>query len=204
MRGIGELGEIAVRQRFEDDGWYVSVPELNNPNFDFTIHRGHHLLNVEVKTISAGDDNKSHRHCINLGMASSYRTHGRAFNRLPGREYPDLVVSMIYRPGAPVYVVLPVAVAEKVAFESVQAWLAVPKRDGSVRSDGFRIYPRFLKEDAAHPQIYGPLRKVLLNYEDAWHLATTPRNNLHDLSFWADAAALSLGSWSFSERAVLL
>lgn len=203
-RGIGELGEIAVRRRFEDDGWYVTVPKHNNPNFDFTIHRGPHLLNVEVKTMSYGDDNKSHRHCINLGMASSYRTHGRAFNRVSDCEYADLVVSMIYRPGAPVCVVLPVAVAEKIAFETVQGWLAVPKRDGSIRSDVFRIFPRYLKVDGAHPEIYGPLRDVLLKYEGAWHHATAPRDKLHDLSCWPDAAAINLGPWSFKERATPL
>lgn len=184
---IGLLGEIDVRRELAAEGWLTintNTEKGNFPNVDLIAARDQEAQHIQVKSTS-GEAGGSHSHCLNLGHAQGWLLNREPFfNNKRGVLKSSVVVLVNVRRRQSRFVVLPVALAEKIARAHAKEWFGIPKKDGTGRSAGFSARPNFTRLKANPTDLDKKLIAVLQSYEDSWHLLNQSPEQLSDPKAW--------------------
>lgn len=183
---IALVGEIDVRRELAAEGWLTintNTEKGNFPNVDLIAAMGQQSRAIQVKTTNG--EHGLHSHCMYLGRAEGWltsRTH--FFNRKDGPLSASVVVLVNAKRIRSRFVVLPVALAEKMARISVEQWYSVPKKDGKVRSAGFDARLPFTRLKQNSPEVDQFLQTTLMAFEDRWDILNGSIEKLNDEEVW--------------------
>lgn len=184
---LGLVGEIDVRRELAAEGWLTintNTEKGNFPNVDLIAAKGTEARGIQVKTSDA--EKGSHSHCLFMGRGQGWLSGRTAFyNSKSGPLRCSVVVLVHAQRMRSRFVVLPVALAERLARASVEDWYRVPKKDGAQRSAGFDARPQFTKL-RKNPMPLEPLiQSTLLAFEDRWDVLNHSVAELEDLDVWS-------------------
>ena len=183
---IALVGEIDVRRELAAEGWLTintNTEKGNFPNVDLIAARHDSVHRIQVKTTNGEEG--SHRHCLYLGRAEGWlKNKTPFFNNKNGILKADIVVLVLALRERSRFVVLPVALAEKIARADVEEWSEVPKRDGNRRSPGFDARPGFTRLSTNAMPKAASIQKTLKAYENNWDMLDETSKRLSDPRAW--------------------
>lgn len=184
---VGLLGELAVEQRLVCEGWHpvrLDTAQMAS-NADLLAVNRKHRVAIQVKTTDA-DKQHSHSEWLGFGYATGYlRDKKSIFNAKNSPLIADVVVGVSYRANGPRFIVMPVAMAEKLCRLHCDYWSRVPTRtEKGTRSHSFPIYLCFSANRKAHRDHHERVKRNLLSCENAWHFLRQPIDKLHDAGAW--------------------
>ncbi len=177
---VGLLGELQVEAKLVERDWHpirLDTAQMAS-NADLMAVKGLRRVSIQIKTTDASTGH-SHADSIFLGRASA-----KVFNSKSSPIIADVVIGVSYNVGESRFVVLPVALAEKICQRHARYWNAIPKVDGKKRSESFPIYLSFLRLGKAHSEYRRFMQAILHKYEDAWDILDEPIQKLHDPKSW--------------------
>ena len=183
---IALVGEIDARRELAAEGWLTintNTEKGNFPNVDLIAVKRFDTRTIQVKTTNAEEG--SHKDCLFLGRAEAWLNFKTPFfNSKQGPIKANVVILVHARRGGSRFVVLPVALAEKIAQLSVEAWYSVPKLDGGKRSAGFDARLPFTRTKRNPTTIDLLSRDALLAFENRWDILDAPAEALNDERVW--------------------
>lgn len=184
---IGRLGEVLVEQQLLERGWHpvrLDTAQMAS-NADLVAINGQSRVSMQVKTTDAKLRPHSHSDHFFFGHSRGYLLDKKPFfNSKPSPIIADIVVSVRYG-DPPLFVVMPVALAEKLCRHACDGWFRVPKTDGTRRSPNFPVYLRYAADPSKTlPDRDQRIRQNLLAYQDRWDLLFEPIKRLHDGTAW--------------------
>lgn len=186
-RMVGRLGELLVEQKLLEQGWHpvrLDTAQMMATNADLLAIKEKQRVSLQVKTTNA-ISRHSHSHSLNFGYATPYlRSRKSIFNSKPGPLSADVIVGVHYD-SSPRFVVLPVALAEKLCRCHCDYFYSVPKRDATKRSPQFPIYLRLHGRAIAHSGHHEKIKNILLAFENRWDLLFKPIDLLHADTAWS-------------------
>ena len=141
-------------------------------------------VSLQVKTTNVKSKH-SHSQSLSFGYATGYLRDGKPiFNSKPSLLVADVIVGVGYDSPSR-FVVMPVALAEKLCREHCDYWSKVRKKSGEIRSTSFPIYLRFAEAIGVHARHNKKMKRNLLAFEDRWDLLSEPIDQLHDKTAWS-------------------
>ncbi len=186
---IGRLGELLVEKQLFEHGWHpvrLDTAQMAS-NADLVAIKGMHRVSLQVKTANNATSENPFSLSLAFGYYGTSYLHGSKpmFNSKPSPLVADIVVGVSYG-ASPRFVVLPVALAEKLCRKHFDYWYPVPKKDGSQRSPSFPFHLRFpIALDHPHVVHLKMMRRNLLAFENHWDLLSEPPDRLHDKAEWS-------------------
>lgn len=184
-RMVGRLGELLVENKLLELGWHIvrlDTGQMLASNADLLAIKERDRVSLQVKTTNVGH---SFSHSLGFGYATGYLLSGKPiFNSKPGPLSADVIVGVSYGP-SPKFVVLPVALAEKLCRCHCDYFYSVPKRNGKKRSASFPIYLRLSGQARDHSRQHEKIKNNLLDFENRWDLLSKPLDLLHDETAWS-------------------
>ena len=185
---IGRLGEVLVEQQLLERGWHpvrLDTAQMAS-NADLVAIKRQSRVSIQVKTTDAKLRPHSHSDHFFFGHAKGYLLDKKPFfNSKTSPIIADIVVSVRYG-DPPLFVVMPVAFAEKLCRHACDSWFRVPKGDGTKRSPNFPIYLRYPADPPpTMPDRDQRIRQNLCAYQDRWDLLSEPIEHLHDETAWS-------------------
>ena len=186
---IGRLGELLVEKQLIEHGWHpvrLDAAQMAS-NADLVAIKGMHRVSLQVTTANNATSDNPSSLSLAFGYYGTSYLHGSKpmFNPKPSPLVADIVVGVSYG-ASPRFVVLPVALAEKLCREHFDYWYPVPKKDASQRSPSFPFHLRF-PIATGHPHL-AHLEMIMCNllaFENRWDLFSQPPNRLHDEAEWS-------------------
>ena len=188
---IGRLGELLVEKQLIEGGWHpvrLDTAQMAS-NADLVAIRGMHRVSLQVKTANNVTSENPDSLSLTFGYYGTGYLHGSKpmFNSKTSPLVADIVVGVSYGTSSR-FMVLPVALAEKLCRKHFDYWYSVPKKDGSQRSPSFPIYLRF-PISPNDPHHHGPhwkeMERNFLAFENRWELLSEPVDCLHDGAKWS-------------------
>ena len=185
---IGQQGELLVEKQLIEHGWHpvrLDTAQMAS-NADLIAIRRMHRVSLQVITANNATSENPHSLSITFGYYGSGYLHGSKsmFNSKPSPLVADIVVGVSYD-ASPRFVVLPVALAEKLCRRHFDYWYHEPKKDGSQRSPSFPFYLRFpFAPYNPHLPHWKMIEHNLLAFENRWDLLSKPIDRLHDKAKW--------------------
>lgn len=176
QRQSGDIGERIVAAELEARGWAVSLPRVNQPNYDLIAEKSFGPVYVQVKTSSE----KQRLDWIAAGKC----TEGILYNGRPmlnsvEAERPcDVVVCVTYLLADPRRYqcwVFPKDEAEEIFRRQAIAYYSQRKRDGSARKPG----PVFIKAEGQAQQNVPDDRFLISSFKDAWDILDEVNHQQH-------------------------
>lgn len=188
---VGLLGELAVEMEIVKQGWHpvrLDTAQMASNADLLAINRTRRVA-IQVKTSDARGHGENIPIWLSFGYATSYLKDSKRktpiFNSKKSPLLADVVIGVNYSDLKSRFVVMPVAVAEKLCRLHCEYWYAVPTKDnGRQRSNTFPIYLPLTAERGSHKKHYDFLRKQVALFENAWHVLSCPVQDLHDLKKW--------------------
>ena len=186
-RMVGRLGELLVKQKLIEQGWHpvrLDTAQMMATNADLLAIKEKQRVSLQVKTTNAKSGH-SFSHSLSFGYATRYlRNRESIFNSKPSPLWADVIVGVHYD-SSPRFVVLPVALAEKLCRCHCDYFYSVPKRDSTKRSPSFPIYLRLFGTATAHSGQHEKIKNNLLAFENRWGLLSKPVDLLHAHTAWS-------------------
>ena len=184
---IGLIGEIDVRRELAAEEWLTintNTEKGNFPNVDLIAAKDQEARHIQVKSTN-GEPGQSHAHCLNFGHAQGWlEKRTPFFNGKRGILTSSIIVLVNARRDRSRFVVLPVALAEKVARAHAEEWFDTPKRDGKRRSAGFSARPCFTRLKKDPTDLDKTLMAILQSYENRWDLLNESPEVLSNSDAW--------------------
>jgi len=147
-------------------------------------------VSIQVKTTN-GQIQDDHSKWLTFGFSTGYVKHGRNFfNSKASPLIADVVVAVHYRPNGSEFVVLPVALAEKICRTFVDYWRAVPAKKRETgkmgeRSETFPLWPCFIAPARQnHKKHDEQMMKNLQAFRGKWSVLDEDVEKLHDPKAW--------------------
>jgi hypothetical protein len=184
---VGLLGELQAEAQLVMQGWHpirLDTAQMA-ANADLVVVNRLKRVMIQVKTTDAKPTN-SHRDFLGFGYATAYLSNATPiFNGKDSPLLADVIIGVHYRQEKSRFVVLPVAVAERLCRLACDYWFNVPTRTASgKRSTSFPIYLAFDRLPGTHSEHHGRLKRNLCTFENAWQILDEPIEKLHDISAW--------------------
>ena len=180
-RLIGRLGELLVEQQLITRNWHpvrLDTAQLAS-NADLVAIKEMQRVSLQVKTTN--NEKSPHAPVLTFGFSTGYLSHHKpVFNSKPSPLMADIIVGVSYAATSPRFVVLPVALAEKLCREKCDLWNSTPKKDGTKHSPSFPIKFFLTKRGGAFARFDGKMTEILLSFEDRWDLLSKPIDRFHD------------------------
>ena len=189
---IGLIGEIDVRRELAAEEWLTintNTEKGNFPNVDIIAAKDQEARHIQVKS-TLGETGQSHGHCLNFGRAQGWLEKKTPFfNNKPGILKSSIIVLVNVQRDQSRFVVLPAALAEKIARAHAEEWFSTPKKDGTRRSTGFSVRPCFTRLKKDPTDLDKTLIAILQSYENRWDLLNESPELLSDFGSWHLKAA---------------
>jgi hypothetical protein len=185
---IGLIGEIDVRRELAAEEWLTintNTEKGNFPNVDLIAAKDQEARHIQVKSTSGDRLRNAHAHCLNFGHAQGWlEKRTPFFNGKRGILTSSIIVLVNVRRDRSRFVVLPVALAEKIARAHAEEWFDTPKRDGKRRSAGFSARPCFTRLKKDPTDLDKTLIAILHSYENRWDLLNESPEVLSNSDAW--------------------
>ena len=182
---VGLLGELQVEQRLVEEGWHpVRLDTAQMAiNADLFAVKRQSRVAIQVKTTNA--TGHSHAGFLGFGYAAGHLKDGLPiFNSKESPLVADIIVGVSYSREQTRFVVLPVALAEKLCRKWANYWYNIPLLDGKHRTVNFPLYLCLSANRGTHTEHHEKMKQNLLTFEDAWHILQEPIAKLHDPAAW--------------------
>jgi hypothetical protein len=188
---IGLMGELAVELQLAKSGWQpvrLDTAQMAS-NADLLAVNKRQRISIQVKTTDFYKQ-RPNVEWLQFGYSTGFLRDGKPiFNSKTSPIVADVIVGVGYRENAARFVVLPVALAEKLCRVHANFWFSVPakKRDtGKMgkRSQTFPIYLCFTASPKPHSRHHERMKRNLIKYENAWDILDEPADKLHDKGAW--------------------
>lgn len=189
-RNIGLLGELAVEIELVYKEWHpvrLDTAQMA-ANADIIAIKRHQKVSIQVKTTDA-ITRHTHSNTFGFGRADGYLNTRETETVTPffnSRESPliaDIIIGVLYGANTREFVVLPVAMAEKICRIHADYWYGIPRADGAIRSTSFPVYlqlePRLRHQ--AHDNLISFNLKKFMN---KWDILDLPTDTLHNPEKW--------------------
>lgn len=189
---VGLLGELEVELQLVRAGWHpvrLDTAQMAS-NADLLAVNRKKRVSIQVK---ATDTEKQHSHSqfLGFGYSTGYvRDKKPFFNSKRSPLIADVIIAVSYRSNASRFVVLPVALAERLCRAHADYWSAIPakKRDDGgklgQRSDSFPIFLCFDSSPRTHTRHHERIKRNLHAFENRWGVLSEPLDRLHDAKAW--------------------
>jgi|GEM_PF-2512984 len=184
---IGLLGELEVEAQLVLHGWHPirldSAQMAANADL-IAINRTKRIM-IQVKATN-GLQSNSHGDFLGFGYSTGYlRDKLPIFNAKDSPLIADVVIGVRYIQVQTRFVVMPVALAEKLCRLHCDYWFKVPTRTKTgKRSESFPVYLAFTRTPEAHGEHHDRIRKNLLAFENAWHVLDDEPDRLRNPEAW--------------------
>ena len=188
---IGRLGELLVEKQLIEGGWHpvrLDTAQMAS-NADLVAIRGMHRVSLQVKTANNVTSENPDSLSLTFGYYGTGYLHGSKpmFNSKTSPLVADIVVGVSYGTSSR-FMVLPVALAEKLCRKHFDYWYSVPKKDGSQRSPHFpsisvsryRLMILIIMDHTGKE-----MERNFLAFENRWELLSEPVDCLHDGAKWS-------------------
>ena len=186
LPNIGLLGELDVERRLVQEGWHpvrLDTAQMAS-NADLLAVKREKRVAIQVKTTDAGKQSDRSQ-WLGFGYSTGYLKNRRPiFNSKDSPLIADVIVAVYCMSGNSRFVVMPVAFAEKLCQLHCEYWHAVPKKDGTERSQSFPIYLCYQAEPKEHREHHEEIRCNLKTFDNSWDVLSEPIDKLHDRSVW--------------------
>lgn len=182
---VGLLGELQVEMRLVEEGWHpVRLDTAQMAvNADLFAVRKSDRIAIQVKTTKG--TGHSHAGFLGFGYATSHLKDGTpVFNSKDSPLVADVIVGVHYVREASRFVVLPIAIAERLCSELAHWWFSMPLLDGRARTTNFPLYLCFTANRSTHADFHERMKRNLAVFENAWHVLSEPIDKLHDANAW--------------------
>ncbi len=190
-RNIGLLGELAVETELVYREWHpvrLDTAQMAT-NADLIAIKRHKKVSIQVKTTDAIIPH-THSKSFGFGRAGAYLDSKATEDIVPffnSKESPliaDVIIGVLYNSDNRQFVILPVAMAEKLCRAHADYWQATPKRDGTIRSSSFPVYLQFDEIRTRHILHDTMINHNLRRFVDKWDILDLPTDTLHDPKQW--------------------
>ena len=189
IRLIGRLGELLVEQQLIERGWHpvrLDTAQLAS-NADLVAIKGMHRVSLQVKTANNPKSEDPHSLSLAFGYyGPKYLDRSKPmFNSKPSPLVADIIVGVSYG-ASPRFVVLPVALAEKLCRKHFDYWYPKEKKDGSQRSSSFPFHLHFpYTRKNPHYCHLKTIKRDCVAFENRWELLSESVGRLHDKIAWS-------------------
>jgi len=190
-RNIGLLGELAVETELVYREWHpvrLDTAQMA-ANADMIAIKRHKKVSIQVKTTDAITQH-THSKAFGFGRAKAYLNSKFLDDVVPffnSKESPliaDVIIGVLYNSDNRQFVILPVAMAEKLCRAHADYWYTKPKMDGTTRSPSFPVYLQF-DEIRIHHKLHDTMINLnLRRFVDKWDILDLPTDTLHDPKEW--------------------
>ncbi|MDF0584954.1 hypothetical protein [Bradyrhizobium yuanmingense] len=188
---IGLLGELAVELQLAKHGWHpvrLDTAQMAS-NADLIAIKGKRRVTIQVKTTDFEKQRRS-GNWMGFGYSTNYLRDSKSFfNSKNSPLLADIVVAVGYVENACKFVVLPVALAEKLCRRHANYWFGVPARKRETlklgkRSFTFPIYLCFSANRKTHRGHHEQMKRNLQAFADRWDVLDVPIEKLHKRTLW--------------------
>lgn len=189
---IGLLGELEVEMQLVERGWHpvrLDTAQMAS-NADLLAVNRQLRVSIQVKTTNAqsqhnADRNRDAAGWLSFGYSTGYlREKKPIFNAKKSPLVADVVIAVSYSPQGSRFVVMPVALAEKLCRLHCDYWSSVPTKTGGKRSQTFPIYLQFTANRKVHAPHFDCIKRNVLQFENAWHILSRDVAELHSAERW--------------------
>ena len=190
-RNIGRLGELAVETELVYREWHpvrLDTAQMA-ANADMIAIQRHKKVSIQVKTTDAIISH-THSKAFGFGRAEAYlksKNQEDIFPFFNSKESPliaDVVIGVMYKTDIRQFVILPVAMAEKLCRIHADYWYNTPKRDGTTRSPSFPVYLQFDEIRDQHKLHDTMINHNLRKFVNKWDVLDQPTDTLHNSEEW--------------------
>jgi hypothetical protein len=183
------MGELLVQTKLVEHGWHPLPLNTSQTacNADLIAVNGLRRVSIQVKTTDAINKPHSHSHSMFFGYAAGYLENGTPFfNSKESPPVADVIVAVNYAGAESRFVVLPVALAEKLCRSAADYWSSVRKRNGETRKPSFPIYLALKRVTTRSDHVAQDerVRRNLEAFENEWRVLCEPSDKLHDGDQW--------------------
>jgi hypothetical protein len=188
---VGLLGELEVEMQLARRGWHpvrLDTAQMAS-NADLLAVNREKRVSIQIKTTDA-EKQHSHYQWLGFGYSTGYlRDKKPIFNSKKSPLIADVIVAVNYRANASQFIVLPVALIERLCRAHANYWYKVPakKRDTGklgTRSDSFPLYLCFDADPGSHAKHHERMKRNLQAYKDKWDVLDEPIAKLHNPAAW--------------------
>lgn len=188
---IGLLGELQVEIELAKAGWHpvrLDTAQMAS-NADLLAINRRKRVAIQVKTTDFSKQTMNSE-WLQFGYATGFlRDDKNIFNSKVSPIIADVIVGVGYRDGASRFVVLPVALAEKLCRLHARYWSRVPARKRATgklgkRSDSFPLYLCFTASRKTNSRHHDRIKRNVEKFEDAWSILKKSPEKLHDPKSW--------------------
>jgi hypothetical protein len=189
---VGLLGELETELQLVKHGWHpvrLDTAQMAS-NADIIAIKHKKRVAIQIKTTNS-QKLHSHSQWLGFGYATGYLRDKKAiFNSKESPLIADVIIAVSYRDNLSRFVILPVALAERLCRIHADYWYGVPARkrlNGKMgkRSTSFPIYLCFTANTASDHRAHAErMKRNIVSYENRWDVLQQPIDKLHDRKAW--------------------